>query len=204
MITKIYTLILITIVVSFLGFLVENIWLILTKGFFDNRNMRFPFLLGYGLFIVGLYIFMGTPDSFTINSIFLKNQDVGKIVYFVIVFLLISVGEILLGFFTEKYFKFYYWNYEKIPMHITRYTSVPTSLGFTFIIMFFMQECFTPIYNFIYNSEKLSTSSISIILIIVLFIDFVTSFYKMHKTKKQNIRWRYYINKTENEKITNS
>ena len=66
-----------------------------------------------------------------------------------------------------------------------------------------MQECFTPIYNFIYNSEKLSTSFVSIILITILTIDFLTSFYKMHKTNKQNIRWKYYVNKTEKEKITN-
>lgn len=203
MITKIYSLALMAVIVSFLGFLVENIWLILTKGFCDNRNMKLPFLLGYGLFIIGLYIFLGTPDSFIINSVFVNNQDIGHIVYFIIVFLIVSIGEVLLGTFTEKYFKFYYWNYEKIPMHITRYTSIPTSLGFTIIIMFFMQECFTPIYNFIYNSEKLSTSSISIILITILTIDFFTSFYKMHKTNKQNIRWRYYVNKTEKEKITN-
>ena len=33
-------------VVSFLGFVVENVWLAFTKGYIDNRNMALPFLLG--------------------------------------------------------------------------------------------------------------------------------------------------------------
>lgn len=36
-------------VVSFLGFVVENIWLAMTKGYINNRNMNAPFLQGYGL-----------------------------------------------------------------------------------------------------------------------------------------------------------
>ena len=32
-------------VVSFLGFVVENIWLAMTKGYINNRNMNAPFLL---------------------------------------------------------------------------------------------------------------------------------------------------------------
>ena len=39
-------------VVSFLGFVVENIWLAMTKGYINNRNMNAPFLLGYGLLIL--------------------------------------------------------------------------------------------------------------------------------------------------------
>ena len=33
--------------ISFLGFCVENLWLAITKGYMDNRNMLFPFLFGY-------------------------------------------------------------------------------------------------------------------------------------------------------------
>ena len=35
--------------VSFLGFLIENTWIVLTEGFVDNRNMNAPFLIGYGV-----------------------------------------------------------------------------------------------------------------------------------------------------------
>ena len=44
------------ILISFVGFLVENIWNLLTSGQIDNRNMHLPFILGYGLAILGVYL----------------------------------------------------------------------------------------------------------------------------------------------------
>ena len=43
-------------VVSFLGFVVENIWLAAIKGYMDNRGMRFPFLIGYGVAVLTIYM----------------------------------------------------------------------------------------------------------------------------------------------------
>lgn len=37
------TYILMAVLVSFLGFVVEDGWLALTKGYIDNRNMHLPF-----------------------------------------------------------------------------------------------------------------------------------------------------------------
>jgi hypothetical protein len=51
-------------VVSFLGFVVENIWLAMTKGYINNRNMNAPFLLGYGLLILFMYAVFGTAVCF--------------------------------------------------------------------------------------------------------------------------------------------
>jgi hypothetical protein len=39
--------------VSFLGFCLENIWLLLRKGYVDNRNMSLPFLLPLPSFLYG-------------------------------------------------------------------------------------------------------------------------------------------------------
>ena len=52
-------------VVSFLGFVVENIWLAMTKGYINNRNMNAPFLLGYGLLILFMYAVFGNGIWFT-------------------------------------------------------------------------------------------------------------------------------------------
>ena len=41
-------------IISFLGFLLENAWLAIRKGFIDNRNMFAPFLVGYGLAVADL------------------------------------------------------------------------------------------------------------------------------------------------------
>lgn len=194
---KIEILLTIMIFVSFLGFIVENIWLSLTKGYIDNRNMKLPFLLGYGLFIIMLYLSLGTPDTLFISTTIpiLENKIVKKICYFIFVFLLVSIGEIILGYITEQFFGFYYWNYEKLPLHITRYTSIPTSIIFTIIIKFFMQYCFNPLYNFISSFNNKFTLIVSVIVSLILFIDFITSFFKMHKTAKPNQIWKINIDK---------
>lgn len=194
---KIGILLIIMIFVSFLGFIVENIWLSITKGYIDNRNMKLPFLLGYGLFIIMLYLSLGTPDTLFISTTIpiLENKIVKRICYFIFVFLLVSIGEIILGYITEHLFGFYYWNYEKLPLHITRYTSIPTSIIFTIIIKFFMQYCFNPLYNFISLFNNKFTIIISVIISLILFIDFISSFFKMYKTAKPNQIWKINIDK---------
>lgn len=45
-------------IISFLGYCVENIWLAVTQQYINNRNMYLPFLLGYGLTVVGIYLIL--------------------------------------------------------------------------------------------------------------------------------------------------
>lgn len=66
-------------VVSFLGFVVENIWLAMTKGYINNRNMNAPFLLGYGLLILFMYAVFGTPAAL---RMFAKERCVGNGIWF--------------------------------------------------------------------------------------------------------------------------
>ena len=54
---------LMVIAISFIGFLFEDLWMIFRYSVFDNRNMYFPFLLGYGLFLVSLYYVIGIPKK---------------------------------------------------------------------------------------------------------------------------------------------
>ena len=61
--TAVFALILVIIVVSLLGFCIENIFIGFRRGFIDNRNMVLPFLLGYGLTIFGFYLLLGTPEK---------------------------------------------------------------------------------------------------------------------------------------------
>lgn len=65
-------------IISFLGFCVENVWLAFTQKCIDNRNMSLPFLLGYGLAVVGIYFIFrtlknGFPKSFLINLGFISH-----------------------------------------------------------------------------------------------------------------------------------
>ena len=48
MISKITPYIIVIVAVSILGFVTENIWIGMRFGYFDNRGMMLPGLLGYG------------------------------------------------------------------------------------------------------------------------------------------------------------
>ena len=125
--------------VSFLGFLIENTWIVLTEGFVDNRNMNAPFLIGYGVIVLLIYRFMGTPEQLTGILQFARGWTRhGRIsLYFLTSFFVVCSVEILTGYVVEKVCSLYYWSYEALPLHITRYTSLPTSVSFAFLIVFF-------------------------------------------------------------------
>lgn len=74
----IYSLGIMVAVISFLGFSLENLWLSLTKGFIDNRNMNAPFLMGYGLLVVGMYLLLGTPENMALAETVPVDRSKGE------------------------------------------------------------------------------------------------------------------------------
>ena len=172
-------------VVSFLGFVVENIWLAITKGYIDNRNMYAPFLVGYGMAILAIYFMFGTPGELTV---FGKQTGLSrgrkKVLYFLLVMLCVSLGEIVLGKIVEYTCHIYWWDYSNVPLHITRYTSIPTSVLFSTMIVVFMEYIFMPLYNYFlsWNSRRLYI--VAGALMIIMLGDFFGAAYRMYKGKR--------------------
>lgn len=181
--------------VSFLGFLTENCWLAITKGYMDNRNMNLPFLFGYGLAIEFLYIFIGTPNELRMTELFgiYLNKRSSYIFYFFVSTILVSVGEVLLGTFVECHFGFEYWNYTWLPLHITKYTSVPTSAGFGMGITLLMGCGFDEIMIRICNMPEMVVKIVGTVLSAVIIVDFIVCFTIMYRNQSLNIKWRKYF-----------
>ncbi len=176
-------------IISFLGYCVENIWLAVTQQYINNRNMYFPFLLGYGLAVVGIYLIAGTPKQW------LKRKSSNKftiyLAYFLLMIILVSIGEILLGKTVEYFCDFTYWNYEKLPFHLTKYTSLPTSMGFAGIIEFFMEYLMEPILDKVEHLPKTTLQILAIGFMLLLVGDFIVSFRAMYRHKRPNYLWKY-------------
>ncbi|MGN0666012.1 MAG: putative ABC transporter permease [Huintestinicola sp.] len=189
-ISTFWSMIIIAGIISFLGFLLENAWLVFTKGYADNRNMRLPFLLGYGIIVLGMYYLFGTPGNMGRRS----HTDAERyFLYFAAAFLTVSVGEILLGTFVEHFFGFEYWNYSRLPLHFTKYTSVPTSIGFAYCITEFMDKVFPVLLEFTGKLPVKTASLIGSVLLILLPLDFFISFAKMYRTRKLNTIWTIHV-----------
>ncbi|MDE6748824.1 MAG: putative ABC transporter permease [Lachnospiraceae bacterium] len=177
--------------VSFLGFLTENCWLAITRGYVNNRNMNLPFLFGYGLAMMFFYVFIGTPDNLRMTELF--HVHMGRrnsyIFYFFVSAILVSVGEVLLGTFVERYFGFEYWNYTGIPLCITKYTSVPTSTGFGVAITLWMGCAFENIMERIHNMSEVAVKIMGFVFPIVIIVDFIVSFRIMYHNQSPNTKW---------------
>ncbi len=190
--TNLFALCMVMIIVSMLGFWVENIWLAMTKGYMDNRNMCFPFLIGYGLGMLLILLIIGTPKKMWLFGKLLRiqNRMLRILVYFLVVMMCISVGEVMMGVFVEKVCHFSWWDYSRLPLHITQYTSIPTSMMFASMVTLFMQHCLEPLFYFFvkWDYDVLRTSAIG--LLGILMGDFLYNAYLMYQTRGLIDRWR--------------
>lgn len=116
-------------------------------------------------------------------------------------FVVVSVGEILLGTIVEKLCGIEYWNYASLPMHITKYTSVPTSIGFASMITFFMGKCFTPLMGWISRLDSSELRAVSTMLMAVMVVDFFYSFYQMIYTKDFYLKWQVELHGLRGKRI---
>lgn len=189
---KLHRIGILVILVSFMGFAVENIWLAVTKGYINNRNMNLPFLLGYGLAMVAIYILFGTPSEMTFLTRFpVKASRLVKfLLYFVCVMLCICIGEIILGVVTEKLCSIEYWNYSLIPLHITKYTSVPTSMGFAVMVTLFMEKAFPLLIDKLGSIDGRFVRIIVYVLLLAMAVDFIICYGHMIRTQNFYEKWR--------------
>lgn len=186
---SIYTLGIMSAIIAFLGFILENIWLAFTKGYIDNRNMSMPFLFGYGMAVISIYSVFGLPQDMMLFGRIAVGKHSGAL-YFTAVFFAVSIGEIVLGYAVEKLCGFEYWNYTRLPLHITKYTSVFTSLGFSVVICLFMRYAFLPLVSLIEGMNTETGRVLAFVLVFIMTADFIISFYRMHKSHSLNERWR--------------
>lgn len=194
--SKAYSLILVSVVASFLGFWVENFFISFSHGFIDNRNMVLPFLFGYGLSILAYYFLFGTPNSPLFFGKPIALKGVAATVYsFVVAFLGVSIGEIIVGHLTEWACGIVWWNYSAIPLHITRYTSVPTSLAFASLITVYMKFFFDPLTNLFSKMHPRALSFLAITTALVLTLDMVNSGIYMFKYNEIQQIWKYEFEK---------
>lgn len=189
---NIYQLGIVAAVVSFLGFIVENIWLAMTKGYINNRNMNAPFLLGYGLLILFMFFVFGTPYALR-GFKKVKSKYIKYAIYFACAFIVVCVGEIALGMAVEHLCEIEYWNYSNIPLHMTKYTSVPTSTAFAMMITVFMGKIFPIFMEWISRINSQWTKIICIVLWVIMLFDFIASFWYMIKNKEFYLKWKIFI-----------
>ena len=185
----------IIVIASFLGFIVENVWVGIRYGYIDNRGMILPGLLGYGLAIIGVFYILGTPNhpKFFGIDLFIEYRAAQFAYYIFASAVLVSVGEIMLGTFVEKYCQIEWWNYSSLPLHIDKYTSLFTSITFGLMITIFMNSLFFSIMKWATHINTLFFQTVVMLLFILLIADFIHEAKYMIKNKRINRIWKIDI-----------
>ncbi len=178
--------------ISLGGFLVENVWLALTKGYMNNRNMVLPFLLGYGLAVLAIYAMFGTPTAPRIFAYVIRSRRmwVRVTIYFLLVCTCVMLGECALGLLVEKTCGIIWWNYERLPLNLTKYTSVPTTLGFATLISAFIQFLFPPLFRMFSKMNPKVLYMLATVISVLLVADFLHSGIRMFCTQEIMHLWR--------------
>lgn len=189
---NITALLFITIIVSFLGFWVENIWISVYLGFMDNRNMHLPALLGYGLGVVAIFAAFGTPRQprFFRWRIPTRNRFLRILIFYLFACVSVMVGEIALGTLVEKLCNVIWWEYTTLPLNITKYTCIPTTLAFGALITFFMGCLFPSLYTHFCRKQNKVLTVIVCILFAALVADWLFSAVQMYQTSDFVEVWR--------------
>lgn len=169
---NVYALILSACIVAFAGFVIENVFRLFCIGVIDDRHRLFPFIAEYGIAYFAIFLLFGTPKNMRIFTkkitITATNKKTAAFLqtalYFLIVFLCIGLGEITVGLTVEKTMGIKGWNFSNIPLHITRYTSIPTDFAYTSAFTVFMHLFFD---NMIDALSEISPKVLKILAIVL-------------------------------------
>lgn len=163
------------VVVSFIGFIAENVCKAIGSGIIDDRHQILPFLFAHGFGIIVLYLVFDVPSSMRLfkHKIFKDDSKtsitIKHIAYYFIIFFFIFFGEIMVGMIYEKLCGVVAWNYTSVPLHVTKYTSIPTTFGYTTCVYLIMRYVF-PFCNYLLEKMPRKTSRFIVGLLFVLVV----------------------------------
>ncbi len=140
-------------VFAFIGWIAENTAKLLSNRVIDSRFHIFPFIAVYIAVSFAFHIVLGTPDdvAFCGKKIFKVKTTKTKLLSNLISFLVISVtvflGELVVGNMWDILFDVKLWDYSAMPLNLTQYTSIVSTLGFGLGAYLIFKFIYTPLLN---------------------------------------------------------
>ncbi len=157
------------IVFSALGWIVENTFRVIANGKIDNRFHILPFIPVYGFISFAVYI-LGSPDDEKFFGYKItKNKVAANIIYILTLAFFVTFGELIVGNTIEYLCGAKLWNYNNIPLHWTRYTSLPTTVGFSVGGYLILKIFYYPFLNYLkenFTSRQLIGATIFYVILL--------------------------------------
>ena len=153
---------------SILGFIYENIMHLITTGSLTNNPFYVPWMPIYGFGVI-IMIFL---TRLIFNNLKIKRWQ-KIILLFISVTVILTIIELIGGYLTEFIFHKSFWDYTDMKYNFGKYISLEVSLvwGSACLIFLYVVKPLTD--KFIEKIPKF----ISIILLVLIIIDFIFSFF---------------------------
>lgn len=173
-------LLLLGIIMAFVGWSVENIARLITKGIIDSRYHILPFILPYGLIPLSFQLVFQNADDITIfgHKVF-KNKTLKSIIFsniltLSILYAAVFFGELAIGNFWDHLFNIKLWNYSSQLLHVTPYAGLLSTLGFgtgAYLILKFVHQ---KALNIVSKIPYKTVLIICCVLLTLMFMDSTT------------------------------
>ncbi len=142
--------------IAHIGWLVENIAKSISSlHVFDSRFHLLPFIWPYSLIILAFHLVLRDPDDIVFfgKRIFPKDMKHSKLysnlLGVCIMCTFVFLGELVVGNVWDIFFGVELWNYSSMPLTVTQYTSIFTTLGYGGGVFLIFKFIYKPILNLI-------------------------------------------------------
>ncbi|MBQ9714247.1 MAG: hypothetical protein IJV83_02880 [Clostridia bacterium] len=166
-----------SVLVSFGGWIGENISRYFGSRTMDSRFHLLPFLSPYGLLVLLLYAALRDPDriAFFGRPVFKKINRKTKLLSNLLCLLVITAagffGELLVGTFWEKAFGVVLWDYTNHSYCFTRYTCLMTTILYGVGGYLFFRLLFFPLFRQIKKLPRKTAKILGYSLGVLILID---------------------------------
>lgn len=169
--------VLLTGILSFLGWVYETVFVFFMMGRWHNQGfLTLPLCPIYGCSLLVVYLLLGTPDEGRGILKKVENSFQRYPLYFVFSFFIPTFAELAVGFFFDVFFDVWLWSYKGFPMNFRGYISLPISLAWMVMIFLFMKYLFPYIKNTVFRIPKRTAFVFASFLVIAVATDLFFSF----------------------------
>ena len=163
---------LLTIVLSFLGWLFETTFVFMRSGrIYDRGFLTSPLCPIYGVTLMATYFLLGTPNAPKGVLSRVNAKGARYVLYFMAAFILPSLAELCIGELFTRSFGVSLWSYEGVPMNIHGYVCLPVSLAWAGLIFLFMNCFFIRLKNFVQKIPEIPSWIVSGIIVLLIAFD---------------------------------
>jgi uncharacterized membrane protein len=161
--------------VAHLGWGLEVVFMYIEYGkFYDRGFMTLPFCPIYSSAVFSVYFLVGTKKEEGFITRKINNKNLRWIVFLIVIFIIPSAYELIIGFIFHRIFGKMLWSYASYPFNLFGYICLGISLIWGILLFLFMNYIFDFIKSLVSKMPKATTFALALFLASITLIDVIS------------------------------